>query len=48
MAAPVVENVMEAPAATAAYATQDSPEPASSDSDEDDTLSYFAKLAKDS
>ena len=44
MAAPVVENVMEAP-------TMESTAPAtmSDDSgDDDDTLSYFAKLAKDS
>ena len=49
MEAPVVENVMEAPTPTPQYgiALQDSPEPAAAD-DEDDTLSYFAKLAKES
>ena len=43
MAAPVVENVMEAPAIETA-----APSTMSDDSGEDDTLSYFAKLAKDS
>ena len=43
MSAPVVENVMEAPAIETA-----APSTMSDDSGEDDTLSYFAKLAKDS
>ena len=46
MEAPVVENVMAAPTPQYGIALQDSPEPASSDEGEEDTLSYFDKLAQ--
>ena len=46
MAAPVVDNVMESPTMQSAPVV-DEPVVGNSD-DEDDTLSYFAKLAKDS
>lgn len=47
VAAPVVESVMEAPAMASAPVA-DEPFVGNSTDDDDDTLSYFAKLAKDS
>ena len=44
MPEPSVSDVMEAPT----MVTQDAVEETSADSDNEDTLSYFAKLAKES